>query len=89
MRERGNIYWPCAEKSNVLSISTVLFLELFIFFEEMRKLLLEEVRGHMSLWVLFENILETNAKLNYSSNSRENIMSWQAEFTLLYLNKKI
>lgn len=67
----------------------MLFLKLFTFFEEMRKLLLEEVRGHMSLWVLFENILETNAKLNYSSNSRENIMSWQAEFILLYLNKEI
>lgn len=55
----------------------------------MRKLLLEEVRGHTSLWVLFENILEINAKLNYSSNGRENIMSWQAEFALLYLNKEI
>lgn len=68
----------------------MLFLKLFTFFEEMRKLLLEEVRGHLSLWVLFENVLETNAKLNYSSNSsRENIMSWQAEFTLLYLNKEV
>jgi len=46
----------------------MLFLKLFTFFEEMRKLLLEEVRGHMSLWVLFENILEANPKLHYSSN---------------------
>lgn len=49
----------------------MLFLKLFTFFEEMKKLLLEEVRGHISLWVLFENILEANAILHYSSNRRQ------------------
>lgn len=49
----------------------MLVSKLFTFFEEMRKLLLEEVRGRMSLWVLFENILEANAKLHYSSNRQQ------------------
>lgn len=70
----------------------MLFLKLFTFFEEMRKLLLEEAKGHMILWVLSESILEANAKLHYSSyfpDSKENIVSWQTEFTVLYLNNEI
>lgn len=49
----------------------MLFLKLFTFFEKTGKLLLEEVRGHMSLGVLSENITEANAKLHYSSNRQQ------------------
>lgn len=66
----------------------MLFLKLFTFFEKMRKLLLEEVRGHTSLEVLSENITEANY-ITQVTDSRENIVSWQTEFTVLCLNKEI
>ena len=89
LTEMRFIYWLCPEQSNVLSISSMLFLMLFTFFEEMRKQLLEEAKGHMSLWILLENTLEVNAKLHHSTcfpDCRENIVSWQTELTVSYLN---